>query len=101
MKYELKNKKEEPNFKYLVKLNNACYDYYLYNDFESAAEQAHLLSLTTFPIVIVYSVVKNEQTKEYHLKKEFLYFSGECHYSVDRIDLHVKFYTDAGNWLNP
>ena len=53
MKIVLKDKKTEPSFKYYVKLNAPCFDYYVFDDFDQAMNKARVLSLTEFPIVIV------------------------------------------------
>lgn len=101
MKYSLKSKTEKPGFSYLVKTNTSNHNYYLFTDLERALNKARVLSLTEFPLSIVYEPCVGRDG-EWHLKKAYSYMSGKCYLEEDsRPELHVKFYTEAGQWLNP
>lgn len=101
MKFILKSKNEKPAFSFFVRTNTTNAGYYLFNDLEKALSKARVLSLTKFPRVIVYEPCQ-DKGGEWHLKKTYSYFSGKCYLEEDaKMELHVKFYTDAGQWLNP
>lgn len=101
MKYFLNNKQEEPLFKFLVKINKAEAGYYLFNDVEMAMEKARVLSLAEYPISLIYETVKDEY-REWLMKKTFLYIEGKPIFNKDaHNELHVKFYVESGEWLNP
>lgn len=100
MKYCLSDKLEKPNFLFLVKLNTSNHDYYLFDNFEKAMEKARVLSLSTFPLSIVYEPCIDKYG-EWRLQKTYWYINGECSFEErPRMELHAKFYTDAGEWLN-
>ena len=100
MKYMLKSKTEKPGFSFLVKTNTAKQSYYLFTDFERAMKKARVLSLTEFPLVVVYEPCQDKDG-EWHLKKTYSYMGGKAYLEEDsRMELHAKFYTDAGEWLN-
>lgn len=100
MKYILKNKKEEPQFRFFVKLNTSNMDYWLFNDIERALNHARVLSLTSYPISVVYEPVRNADG-EWKLQKTYAYFGGKCNLiESPKVELHVKFYTQAGEWMN-
>ncbi len=98
MKIVLKDKKTEPSFKYYVKLNTPCFDYYVFDDFEQAMNKARVLSLTEFPIVVVMEPDK-DKNGEWMFIQTFIYIQGRCQ-EDDKKLLHVKFYLDAGECLN-
>lgn len=99
-RYILPDKKTRPGFSFLVKTNTAKHSYYLFSSFERAMNQARVLSLTEFPLVIIYEPCQDKDG-EWHLIKTFSYMSGKCYAEEDsRMELHAKFYTDAGYWLN-
>lgn len=101
MKYILENKETEPGFKFLVKLNKADAGYFLYNDVEEAMEKARILSLLEYPISLIYEPSKNSYG-EWVMKKTFLYIDGKPIFDDNaRNELHVKFYLESGEWLNP
>lgn len=101
VKYTLKNKTEKPGFSYLVKTNTSNPGYYLFTDFERAMNQARVLSLTKFPLAIVYEPCQ-DRDGEWHLRMTYSYMSGKCYMEENtKMELHAKFYTEAGQWLNP
>lgn len=59
MKYILENKQTNPGFKFLVKINKFKAGYFLHNSVEKAMEKARVLSLTEYPIVVIYEPVKD------------------------------------------
>lgn len=101
MRYILENKETEPSFKFLVKSNNADAGYYLYNDVEEAMEKARILSLVEYPISLIYEPSK-DRFGEWVMRKTFLYIEGKPTFNDNvRNELHVKFYLESGEWLNP
>lgn len=98
MKIQIKDRKTKPPFGFYVKENTSKIDYYVFDGFEEAMEQARLLSLTRFPVSIVLEPYENEY-HEWTMKRIFVFYSGECVESEEKM-LHVKFYTDAGECLN-
>lgn len=98
MRIHLKDKGTKPPFQFFVKENTSCFDYYIFNDFAEAMEQAKLLSQTKFPVSIVLEPYLDEYG-EWKMKRPFVFYTGECK-EDDAFLLHVKFYTDAGNCLN-
>ena len=101
MKYILANKETEPGFKFLVKLNKADAGYFLYNNAEEAMEKARVLSLSEYPISLIYEPVKNGYG-EWVMRKTFLYISGKPTFNDNaKSELHAKFYLESGEWLNP
>lgn len=101
MQYILHNKYEKPAFSFLVKINTSNHDYYLFTDFEKAAEKARILSISEFPLTVIYEPIIDKDG-EWHLHKPYYYMDGKCYYEEHpKMELHAKFYTDAGQWLNP
>lgn len=98
MKILLKNKKEKPPFLFYVKENTSSFNYYAFVELEEAMNKAKILSLSGFPIAIVLEPVKN-QDGEWIMKRTFVYAKGRCKQD-DKLLLHAKFYTDAGECLN-
>ena len=97
-KIVLRDKREEPPFKFYVRTNTSNFDYYVYDDFEEAMGKARTLSITEFPIVVVMEPDK-DKNGEWKLVKTFVYVSGRCKEDGTKL-LHVKFYTDAGMCIN-
>lgn len=101
MRYPLQAKQEKPAFSFLVKTNTANHDYFLFTDYEKALNKARVLSLSEFPLVIIYEPCVDKDS-EWHLRKTHSCMSGKIYLEEDsKMELHAKFYTDAGNWLNP
>lgn len=101
MKYILQDKETEPGFKYLVKLNKPDTGYFLYNDIVEAMEKARILSLVEYPISLIYEPIK-DRYGEWVMQKTFLYIDGKPTFEDNaRNELHVKFYLESGEWLNP
>ncbi len=101
VKYILANKETEPGFKFLVKINKADVGYFLYNNTEEAMEKARVLSLSEYPISLIYEPVKDSYG-EWVMRKTFLYIDGKPTFNDNaRNELHVKFYLESGEWLNP
>lgn len=98
MKILLKDKKTKPPFLFYVKENRSEFDYYAFNDFEMAMEKARVLSISKFPVSIILEPYQDENG-EWKMQRTFRYVEGRCH-EDDKLLLHVKFYTDAGNCLN-
>ena len=101
MRYSLKDKVTEPGFNFFVKINNPSAGYFLYNSIEKAMEKARILSLATSKIVYIYEPTKNSYG-EWVMEKTFKYSYGKStYYDYRQTELHVKFYLEAGEWLNP
>lgn len=101
MKYILQDKETEPGFKFLVKLNKPEAGYFLYNNAEEAMEKARLLSISEYPISLIYEPVK-DRYGEWVMQKTFLCIEGKTIFNDKAVnELHVKFYLESGEWLNP
>ena len=99
MYIQLPNKKTKPPFQYFVKENTSNFNYYAFNDIDSALEKARVLSLSKFPISIVLEPYKDSYN-EWKMKRTFVFYNGKCEKDEEYL-LHVKFYTSAGRCLNP
>lgn len=100
MKYPMKLKTEKPCFEYLVRLNS-CLDYYLFEEFDDALKTAMALSSKN-GIALVYEIFFNTTTREFFGRNTFKAYDGYVDYDKHgRADLHIEFYVNAGEWLNP
>lgn len=99
-KYSLKSKTDRPSFEYMVRQNSG-FDYYLYSDFDSALKKMVEISISK-GIGLLYEIYFNNQTREYFGHNTFKAFDGEVKYDKHaKVDLHLHFYINAGEWLNP
>lgn len=100
MKYPMKLKTESPIFNYIVRLNSGM-DYYLYESFDEAIKMAVLLAHGV-DVPLVYEIYFNTKTREFFGQNTFTIYDGKIEYDKhDKIELHVEFYVNAGEWLNP
>lgn len=100
MKYPMTKNTERPLFEYMVMVNGE-YDYYLYDDFDSALKKAMELAVG-IETGLVYELAFNNETREYRGQCTFTVFDGEVHYDKHaRVSLHIEFFVNAGEWLNP
>ena len=93
----LEAKYKQPDFKYYVKPNTSCYDYYTFQDLEEACIRAKTLSLTEFPVSLLYEPIETEDG--WRMKEIFIYMKGRA-IASERIRLHCSFYLRAGHKLN-
>ena len=70
---EHSSKYKQPDFKYYVKPNTSCYDYYTFQDLEEACIRAKTLSLTEFPVSLLYEPIETEDG--WRMKEIFIYMS--------------------------
>ena len=78
-------------------------DYYLFKDFDDAIRTAHTQALLNQDDMYIYEVDFNANTREFHGRNTFIVHSdGKLTYNryAER-DLHLEFYVNAGDWLNP
>ena len=100
MKYPMTKNTDRPMFEYLVRQNSE-YDYFLYADFDSALKKAIELS-TGIEIGLVYEVFFNTNLRDYRGQNTFIVSDGKIEYNKHaKVDLHIEFYINAGEWLNP
>lgn len=100
-RYPLKNKTENPSFEYLVR-DNMKLDYYLFLEFDEALKQAEKMSISGNRHVLIYEKYFNTITREWHGLNTFDVIGGKVIYDKHAIpDLHLDFYVNAGEWLNP
>lgn len=73
----------------------------MYNDAEREMEKVRVLFLAEYPISLIYEPIKNNYG-EWVMQKTFLYIDEKPIFN-DRVtnELHVKFYLESGEWLNP
>lgn len=75
--------------------------YLLYNNAEEAMKKARILFLVEYPISLIYEPVKDSYV-EWVMRKTFLYINGKSTFDDNaRNELHIKFYLESGEWLNP
>lgn len=79
------------------KPNTSCYDYYTFQDLEEACIRAKTLSLTEFPVSLLYEPIETEDG--WRMKEIFIYMKGRA-IASERIRLHCSFYLRAGHKLN-
>lgn len=100
MKYPMTKKTDRPLFDYMV-MENSEYNYYLYDSFDLALKKAIELSYG-MDIGVLYELAFNNETREYRVQNTFTAYDGEVKYDkYARLGLHVQFYVNAGDWLNP
>lgn len=101
MKYPMKNKNEKPLFEYLVRVSNE-FDYWLFDNFDEAMSTLRTLSIGKVCRVNMYEVYFNTKTREFHTLNTFHAFDGKLEYDkFANPDLHIEFYVNAGEWMNP
>jgi len=102
IKYPMKSKTEKPRFNYLERSNDSL-DYYLYYEFDDALNKVRTMSLTERGhITCLYEPYFNTITREWYGQKTFTAYDGIVKYDKHaRADLHLAFYVNAGEWLNP
>ncbi len=101
MKYPMKLKTERPLFEYLVR-DNMELDYYLFDDFDDALKTAETKSIENNGTFLIYEVYFNTATREFHGTNTFKVRCGKVQYDKHaEIELHLAFYVNAGEWLNP
>jgi len=100
VKYPMLKKTEKPLFEYLVTLNGE-FDYFLYDKFDDALKKAIEVA-RGHEISLVYELHFNTDTREFRGQHTFRVFDGEVHYDKHAdLGLHIQFYVNAGEWLNP
>lgn len=100
-RYRLTDKTTNPDFEYLVK-DLMSMDYMLFNTFDKALKAAITLSNTKSHHSLIYEKYFNTKTREFHGMNTFEVIHGEVRYDkYARPELHLEFYVNAGEWLNP
>ena len=100
-KYPLKDKTTNPSFEYLVR-DNMKLNYYLFMNFNDALRQAEKMSISGNRHVLIYEKYFNTRTREWHGLNTFDVIEGEVIYDKHASpELHLEFYVNAGEWLNP
>lgn len=100
MKYSLSDKTTAPEFNFMVIINGQ-FDYYLFNEFDDAINQAKKLSDSN-NIVIIYEPEFCTNTREWRVRDTFRVIDKKIYYNkYAEIHLHLHFYINAGEWLNP
>lgn len=102
IKYPMKKKTERPKFNYLVRVNSSM-DYYLFNEFDEAYMHMKNMSLTdSCHIACLYEPYFDTKTREYFGQNTFTAYDGEVVYDKHaKVELHLEFYVNAGEWMNP
>jgi len=91
---------EQPLFNYMV-IKNGQFNYYLYKEFDDALKKAEELSHYS-NIGLVYEIFFHNEKREYRVQNTFIISNGRVKYDkFARIGLHLHFYINAGQWLNP
>lgn len=101
MTYPMYNKTQRPLFDYLVR-DNISLDYYLFDTFDTALKQAEKMSISGNRLILIYENYFNTKTREWYGCNTFTVIGGEVIYDKHaQPELHLKFYVNAGSWLNP
>ena len=105
MKYNLFDKNTEPEFAYAVLTGSSYVDYYLFaeNELEEAMLQLKKEGLAGFRTarIVVPFFSTGDRTWRFKTFMNLDFHNKVIFDDVPRVLLHVKFYTDAGQWLNP
>lgn len=100
-RYPLKEKTVNPGFEYLVR-DNMSLNYYLFSEFDEALKHAEKMSISGNRHVLIYEKYFNTRTREWHGLNSFDVIEGKVIYDKHASpDLHLEFYVNAGEWLNP
>jgi hypothetical protein len=100
MKYPMKEKTDNPIFDYMVIINGE-FDYYLYITFNGALTKAKELSCTNRCVLIYEYAFKND-VREFFGHNTFTIYDGIVTYHKHNDwGLHLEFYVNTGEWLNP
>lgn len=101
MHYPMELKTEQPLFEYLVK-DSMNFDYYLFTDFDDALKCAESKSIQGNKLFLIYEVYFDNKTREFRGQNTFSIRGGKVRYDkYAEVDLHLEFYVNAGEWLNP
>ena len=99
MRYPMTTKTEQSKFKYLVRAGNG-FDYYLYNDLGKALNKACALSMVGWDDYYIHEVMNIGG--QYRSIVTYICNKGRAEYDEFAVaDLHICFYINAGEWLNP
>ena len=94
-------KTERPLFEYLVR-DNMNLDYYLFSNFNDALRCAETQSIDGNRCFLIYEVYFENSTREFRGQNTFSIRGGKVKYDkYAEVDLHLCFYVNAGEWLNP
>jgi len=100
MNYPMKMKTEKPLFNYMIRFDGNM-DYYLFEDFEEALKKARELSSSNL-IIYLYEVLFISSVGDYRGKNTYTIYNGELEYDDCAVgELHIHFYVNVGEWLNP
>lgn len=100
-RYPIKEKTENPRFEYLVR-DNMSHNYYFFSEFDEALKHAETMSISGSRHVLIYEKYFNTKTREWHGVNTFNVVSGKVMYNKHaNVGLHLEFYVNAGEWLNP
>ena len=102
MRYPMKENTERPLFEYIVRANGRR-NYYLYDrdDFDAALSKAIELS-RRYVMGLIYEVDFDRKTGTYFTRNTFSVWNGKINYDKHaKRNLHVEFYMNAGQWMNP
>ena len=97
----MNSKTEQPEFNFLI-TRNGHFDYWLFDKFDDAINTAKALQ-AKYPteIIRIYEPLFNNITREYFAQNTFNIIDNKIIYDKHALpSLHMKFYTDAGEWQN-
>ena len=99
--YILKDKKQQPTFKYLVQ-QEGSQNYYLFNDFDKAHKKMKELFNAYILEPILLKSIFESIGKEWKMKRTFVCRDGKTDYLGIQGDilLYTKFYCDIGECIN-
>ena len=106
MKYCLTDKKEQPEFEYILLTGETYTKYFLYraDEFEDAYNQLRKEISNGRHIAVLCGLNFNTKSREWRAQPLFRCSKGSNRVVYDPYQntmLHLKWYCDAGNWENP
>lgn len=105
MKYPMDSKTERPLFEYMITTNIPT-KYWLFkaNEFDAAIAKLKEVSLLQGEdgIAKLFEVYFDTRTREYYGQNTFTAYDGELTYDKHAPrELHLHYYMNAGEWMNP
>lgn len=106
MKYFLADKKEHPEFEYILLTGEDYTKYFLYraDEFDDAYNQLRNEISEGRHIAVLCGLDFNTKTREWRAQPLFRRSRGSNKITYDpyqSVMLHIKWYCDAGKWENP
>lgn len=105
-RYDLIDKTQEPDFEYILLTGTSFVDYYLYNrdELEEAFDQLRAEAAKGFRTAHICKKHFSTRDRTWRVKRIFkLHCGNKVVFDEDSLGdgLHIVFYVNAGQWMNP